>query len=82
MMQQMMQQINELMARVEKVETKETPTTTTDAVPATPISTPVRNTNYTYEPKGLKDPDAFDGTRSQYLPWKYQVKAKLRSEPR
>ncbi|KAG9385556.1 Gag protein [Pyrenophora tritici-repentis] len=32
--------------------------------------------------KGLKDPDAFDGTRSQYLPWKYQIEAKLRSEPR
>jgi hypothetical protein len=69
MMQQIMQQISELIARVEKVETKETTTTTTaaDDAPAIPISTPAANTNYTYEPKGLKDPDAFDGTRSQYL---------------
>jgi hypothetical protein len=67
-MQQMMQQMNKLMARVEKVETKETPTTATDAAPAIPISTPAVNTNYTYKPKGLKDPDAFDSTRSQYLP--------------
>jgi hypothetical protein len=83
-MQQMMQQMSELMARVQKVETKETPTTAADAAPTTPIPTPTptANTNYTYEPKGLKDPDAFDGTRSQYLPWKYQVEAKLRSEPR
>jgi hypothetical protein len=84
MMQQIMQQISELIARVEKVETKETTTTTTaaDDAPAIPISTPAANTNYTYEPKGLKDPDAFDGTRSQYLPWKYQIEAKMRSEPR
>jgi hypothetical protein len=84
MMRQIMQQISELIARVEKVETKETTTTTTaaDDAPAIPISTPAANTNYTYEPKGLKDPDAFDGTRSQYLPWKYQIEAKLRSEPR
>jgi hypothetical protein len=85
-MQQMMQQMSALIARVEKVETKETPTTTADATPAiptlTPMPTPVANTSYTYEPKGLKDPEAFDGTRSQYLPWKYQVEAKLRSEPR
>jgi hypothetical protein len=64
MMQQMMQQMSELMARAEKVETKETPTPATDAAPATPIPTPAANTNYTYEAKGLKDPDAFDGTRS------------------
>jgi hypothetical protein len=84
MMQQMMNQMSELMARVEKIETKET--TAANAAPAIPtpipISTPATNTNYTYEPKGLKDPNAFDGTRSQYLPWKYQVEAKLRSEPR
>ena len=51
---------------MEKVETKETTTTTTaaDDAPAILISTPAANTNYTYEPKGLKDPDAFDGTRS------------------
>jgi hypothetical protein len=69
---------------MEKVETKETTTTITaaDDAPAIPISTPDANTTYTYEPKGLKDPDTFDGTRSQYLSWKYQVKAKLRSEPR
>jgi hypothetical protein len=82
MMQKMMDQMSELMTRVEKVETKETTTTTADATPAIPIPTPATNTNYTYEPKGLKDPDAFDGTRSQYLPWKYQVEAKMRSEPR
>jgi hypothetical protein len=64
MMQQIMQQMSELIARVEKVETKETPTTATDAAPAIPIPTPATNTNYTYEPKGLKDPNAFDGTRS------------------
>jgi hypothetical protein len=73
MMQQMMQQISELIVRVEKVKTKETTTTTTaaDDAPALLISTPAANTNYTYEPKGLKDPNAFDGNRSQYLPWKY-----------
>jgi hypothetical protein len=83
-MQQMISQMSDLMARVEKVETKETTTTTTaaDDAPAILVSTPAANTNYTYEPKGLKDPDAFDGTRSQYLPWKYQIEAKLRSEPR
>jgi hypothetical protein len=74
-MQQMMQQMIELMTRVEKVEKKETTATTADAEPAIPtaipIPTPVANTTYTYEPKGLKDPDAFDGTRSQYLLWKY-----------
>jgi hypothetical protein len=64
-----LQQISKLMARVEKVETKETTTTTTatDDAPAIPISTPVTNTNYTFEPKGLKDPNAFNSTRSQYL---------------
>jgi hypothetical protein len=66
-MQQMMQQMSELITRVEKVEAKETPTAATNAVPAIPISTPATDTHYTYEPKGLKDPDAFDGTRSQYL---------------
>lgn len=84
MMQQMMNRMSELMARVEKIETKEAPTTTTaaNAAPAIPTSMPAANTTYEYEPKGLKDPDAFDGTRSQYLPWKYQIEAKLRSEPR
>ena len=82
MMQTMMRQMSELIARVEKVETKETATTAVNAAPTTPIPTSATNTNYTYEPKGLKDPDAFDGTRSQYLPWKYQIEAKLRSEPR
>jgi hypothetical protein len=69
MMQQIMQQMSELIARVEKVETKETTTTTTaaDNAPAILISTPAANTNYTYELKGLKDPNAFNSTRSQYL---------------
>jgi hypothetical protein len=51
---------------VEKVKTKEATTTATAAnnAPAIPISTPAANTNYTYELKGLKDPNAFDGTRS------------------
>jgi hypothetical protein len=55
--QQIMQQISELIARVEKVKIKETTTTTTAAnnAPAIPISTPAANTNYTYDPKGLKD---------------------------
>jgi hypothetical protein len=82
MMQQMMSQMRELMTRVEKVETKGTATTAPNTAPAIPTPTPTTMTNYTYEPKGLKDPDAFDGTRSQYLPWKYQIEAKLRSEPR
>jgi hypothetical protein len=61
-----MQQMSELMARVEKVKTKEATTTATatDDAPAIPISTPAANTNYTYELKGLKDPNAFDSTRS------------------
>jgi hypothetical protein len=80
MMQKMMNQMSELITRVEKVETKDK--TAANTVPAMPTVTPTTNTEYTYEPKGLKDPDAFDGTRSQYLPWKYQVEAKLRSEPR
>jgi hypothetical protein len=65
-MLQIMQQISELIARVEKVKTKETTTITTAAnnAPAILISTPAANTNYTYELKGLKDPNAFDGTRS------------------
>ncbi|PZD22085.1 hypothetical protein A1F96_11479, partial [Pyrenophora tritici-repentis] len=82
-MQQMMRQMSELTARIAKIETTSTPTpavpTPTPAVDATPppaMPAPPR------EPKGLKDPDAFDGTRSQYLPWKYQIEAKLRSEPR
>jgi Asp-tRNA(Asn)/Glu-tRNA(Gln) amidotransferase C subunit len=82
MMQQMMEQMSELMARVEKVETKDTTTTAANTAPTISTSTPATSTNYTCEPKGLKDPDAFDGTRSQYLPWKYQIEAKLRSEPR
>jgi len=53
-----------------------TPTTDQPAIPP-PVTYPT-----SYETKGLKDPDAFDGTRSQYLPWKYQIEAKLRSEPR
>jgi hypothetical protein len=63
------QQISELVARVEKVKTKETTTTTTaaDNAPAILTSTPAANTTYTYELKGLKDPNAVDGTRSQYL---------------
>ncbi|KAI0568077.1 hypothetical protein Alg130_12340, partial [Pyrenophora tritici-repentis] len=83
MMQQMMKQISELTARIAKIETTSTPTpaepTPTPAVDATP---PPAMPAPPHEPKGLKDPDAFDGTRSQYLPWKYQIKAKLRSEPR
>jgi hypothetical protein len=63
-MQQIMHQMSELIARVEKVKTKETTTTAADDAPAILISTPAANTNYMYEPKGLKDPDAFDGTRS------------------
>jgi hypothetical protein len=67
--QQIMQQISELIVRVEKVKTKETTTTTTaaDDAPAILISTPAANTNYTYNLKGLKDPNAFNSTRSQYL---------------
>ncbi|KAG9375573.1 hypothetical protein A1F94_013862 [Pyrenophora tritici-repentis] len=68
-MQQMMRQMSELTARIAKIET-------TNATPPPAMPAPPR------EPKGLKDPDAFDGTRSQYLPWKYQIEAKLRSEPR
>ncbi|KAI0616073.1 Gag, partial [Pyrenophora tritici-repentis] len=83
MMQQMMKQISELTARIAKIEITSTPTpaepTPTPAVDATP---PPAIPAPPHEPKGLKDPDAFDGTRSQYLPWKYQIKAKLRSEPR
>jgi hypothetical protein len=77
----MMIQMNELMARVQRVEVNGT---TTDPAPATSTAdtpTHAAPTAYTREPKGLKDPEAFDGTRSQYLPWKYQVEAKLRSEP-
>jgi hypothetical protein len=73
--------MSELMTRVEKVETEKTATAAADAKPAILISTPTTNTNYTHEPKGLKYPDAFDGTRSQYLPWKYQIEANMRSEP-
>lgn len=80
MMQQMLAQMNELTARIVRIETKETPTTTAAPTPAVP--TPTTQATYTHESKGLKDPEPFDGTRSQYLPWKYQVEAKLRSEPR
>ncbi|KAK1914227.1 hypothetical protein P3342_007473 [Pyrenophora teres f. teres] len=83
MMQRMMRQMSELTARIAKIETtstltpaEPTPTPAVDATPPPAMSAPPR------ELKGLKDPDAFDGTRSQYLPWKYQIKAKLRSEPR
>ncbi|KAG9385524.1 Gag [Pyrenophora tritici-repentis] len=81
-MQQMMRQMSELTARIAKIETTSTlhqlypPTPAVDATPPPAMPAPPR------EPKGLKDPDAFDGTRSQYLPWKYQIEAKLRSEPR
>ncbi|KAG9379803.1 hypothetical protein A1F94_010159 [Pyrenophora tritici-repentis] len=68
MMQQMMKQISELTARIAKIETTSTPTpaepTPTPAVDATP---PPAMPAPPHEPKGLKDPDAFDGTRSQYL---------------
>jgi hypothetical protein len=67
MMQHMMSQMRELMTRVEEVETKGIATTAADTAPAIPIPTPTTNTNYMYEPKGLKDPDAFDSTIRQYL---------------
>jgi hypothetical protein len=65
-MQQIISQISDLIARVEKVKTKETTTTTTAAnnAPAILISTPAANINYTYKLKGLKDPNAFNSTRS------------------
>jgi hypothetical protein len=63
----MMNQMSELVARVEKVEITTTTTTAAEDAPAIPTPTPAANTSYTYEPKGLKDYDAFDGTRSQYL---------------
>jgi len=64
MMQQMINQISELMARVEKVEKKETTATTASAAPAIPTPTPAANTNYTYKLKELKNPNAFNSTRS------------------
>src|ERR1051325_10015340 len=90
MMRQMMTQMNELTARIARIETTETPTNTvaptpaasTPAAPTPAVPTPTTQATYTHESKGLKDPEPFDGTRSQYLPWKYQVEAKLRSEPR
>lgn len=94
MMQQMLAQMNELTARIARIETTDTPTNTptntvaptpaasTPAAPTPAVPTPATQTTYAHESKGLKDPEPFDGTRSQYLPWKYQVEAKLRSEPR
>ena len=52
------------MARVKKVEKKEITATTASAAPAILTPTPAANTNYTYELKGLKDPNAFNSTRS------------------
>jgi hypothetical protein len=65
-MQQIIQRISELIARVEKVKTKEVTTTTTatNNASAILISTLAANTNYTYNLKGLKDPNAFNSTRS------------------
>ena len=84
MMLQMMKQMTELMARVQKVETNggaisEQSTSAPEPTPAATEST--LPTTRMREVKGLKDPELFDGTRSQYLPWKYQIEAKLRSEP-
>jgi hypothetical protein len=67
-MLQIIEQINELIARIKKVKKKEITATTANAAPAIPtpilISTPAANSNYTYELKGLKDPNAFNSTRS------------------
>ncbi|KAL7771033.1 hypothetical protein CFE70_000974 [Pyrenophora teres f. teres 0-1] len=61
MMQQMMRQMSELIARIAKIETtstlipaEPTPTPAVDATPLPAMSAPPR------ELKGLKDPDAFD----------------------
>jgi len=88
LLQQIVGQMTELTTRIATIEATaaSTPMDSAQAIPlpaTPPPATPLPATHATsYEMKGLKDPDAFDGTRSQYLPWKYQIEAKLRSEPR